>query len=442
MIIGAESEQIEFKKTTGERKEALESICSILNKHCKGTLYFGVDDNGYARGQQISDSTKKDISRWIAESIYPKITPTIEVQNIEDKTIIAIKFSGHNRPYSVNGDFLIRTGTENRKMSTDELRRLIKHDDYSSHWEEELTPYSSKDIDEESLFDFYNSATQCGRLELKEYNKDKLLSILDLVDQDGYLKNAGFALFGSNVKIGLKLASYATDNKVTILDLKIVNGNIYNLVGTAISYILSRINWRIEIGTRKRNEIPEIPERAIREIIVNSFAHADYESIPEIEIGIHPGKIEIYNPGTFPDDLTPIDFISKNISSFKRNKIILDVLFRSKDVEKAGTGFQRVNELCKQSGVSWDYRKEAYGFFFEFIRPNVHINVHTNEELSELEQLIYNLIDSNDKITKVEMGVRAQKSKRTIQRIIASLTQKGLIERVGSNKYGYWKVTK
>lgn len=166
------------------------------------------------------------------------------------------------------------------------------------------------------------------------------MTILELTDHNGCLKNAGFALFGDKAKIGLKLASYATDNKVTITDLKIMNGNIYDLVESALSYILNRINWRIEIGSRKREEIPEIPEKAIREIIVNSFAHADYETIPEIEIGIHPNKIEIYNPGTFPDDLTPMDFISRNIPSFKRNRLILDVLFRSKDVEKAGTGFK------------------------------------------------------------------------------------------------------
>lgn len=173
---------------------------------------------------------------------------------------------------------------------------------------------------------------------------------------------------------------------MTFTDLKLIEGNIYNLVGDALDYVLNRINWRSEIGSRKRKEIPEIPEipeRALREIIVNAFAHADYETIPEIEIGIHPGQIEIYNPGPFPDDLTPLDFISRNLPSYKRNPLILDILFRSRDVEKSGTGFQRVNDYCKQQNVTWDFRKEAYGFFFEFIRTNVRINVQINAELTE-----------------------------------------------------------
>lgn len=439
MVIGSESETVEFKLTTGEKNEAVEAMAAILNKHCRGTVYFGVDDSGFVRGQQISDSTKKDISRIISDAIEPRIAPTIEVLTIEQRTIIKVSFSGHNRPYAVNGKYLIRTGTENRRMSPDELKRLIKNDDYSSKWEEGVTDYTAEDLDDEALKDFYQSAKDCGRLSMKEYDKGKLLTTLDIV-RGGKINNGGYALFGKNAKIGLKLASYATDNKVTFTDLKLLEGNIYNLVNAALDYILNRINWRSEIGARKRKEIPEIPEEAIREIIVNAFAHADYETVPEIEIGIHPGKIEIYNPGSFPDDLTPLDFISRNLPSYKRNKLILDILFRSKDVEKSGTGFQRVNDFCKRQNVTWNYRKEAYGFFFEFIRTNVQINVQINTELTEAEQVIFNLIQNNDGILKAEMAIRIGKSEKTVQRLISSLIKKQVIEREGSNKSGSWKI--
>lgn len=44
--LGPENEQIEYKKTTSELKEGVISIAAILNKHGKGTLYFGVKNNG------------------------------------------------------------------------------------------------------------------------------------------------------------------------------------------------------------------------------------------------------------------------------------------------------------------------------------------------------------------------------------------------------------
>ena len=53
MNLGAESEQVEFKRSTGEHREAMESIASILNKHGSGVLYFGVRNDGEVTGQDI-----------------------------------------------------------------------------------------------------------------------------------------------------------------------------------------------------------------------------------------------------------------------------------------------------------------------------------------------------------------------------------------------------
>ena len=128
--------------------------------------------------------------------------------------------------------------------------------------------------------------------------------------------------------------------------------------------------------------------------------------------------------------------------SIKRNRLILDVLYRSKDVEKAGTGFQRVNEICNDNGITWDYRKEAYGFFFEFIRPTFYINKPINKKLNKQEEIVLNSIANDKNLSKIDIALRLNKSERTIQRIISSLITKGLIERKGTNKNGYWCVVK
>ena len=77
---------------------------------------------------------------------------------------------------------------------------------------------------------------------------------------------------------------------------------------------------------------------------------------------------------------------------------------------------------------------------FEFIRTNVHINVRINSELTEVEQVIFNLIQNNDEISKAEMATRIGKSEKTVQRVISSLTKKQAIAREGSNKSGKWIV--
>lgn len=306
-----------------------------------------------------------------------------------------------------------------------------------------IPPASIADIDKDALYDFYQSAISCGRLQETKPYEEKLLTMLEL-SQDGYLNNGGYALFGKEAKVGLMFTTYASGNKVNILDLKLMTGNVYRLNDEVLNYILSRISWRVEIKERKREKAPEIPKEAIREMVANAFAHADYESWPEIEIGIHPESIEISNPGAFPFELTPYDFIKRNIHSYKRNKLMLDVLFRSKDVEKSGTGFQRMDELCKDKWIRWTYREDAIGFFFTFLRPGADPKEINKEEaeikLTAIEEAVYRFIKANLRLSKAELARRSHKSERTIQRAIASLIENGYIRRVGSNKTGYWEI--
>lgn len=56
------------------------------------------------------------------------------------------------------------------------------------------------------------------------------------------------------------------------------------------------------------------------------------------------------------------------------------------------------------------------------------------------ESEVLNLFAINNKITKREMANRLNKSERTLQHIVSSLINNGLIERIGSNKAGYWNV--
>ena len=446
MNLGKESETVEFKESTGEKHQGLESIAAILNKHGYGELFFGVYDNGEVKGQQTSDSTIKELGESISRDIEPRITPKIEVLSFEGKDVVRVAFNGNQKPYSAFGKFQVRVGTQNRIMTRDELIRLIKEEDYSSHWEEQIrSGFDFEDIDDDALLSFYNEAVNCGRLEMGNYDKEELLSALGLIS-NGRFNNAAYALFGNKCRVGLKVACFATDSKMTFTDLNLYHDNIYNLIKKAIQYISNNIHWR-QVIDHKRIEYPEIPIKAIREMVINAFAHATYDPIPEIEVNIYPGSVTIFNPGTFPDDLTPQDFIDRKISSIKRNPLMLDVLFRCKDVEKTGTGFKRMAELCEEENVGWDYEKTPYGFYFTFFRNSnvpldVPLDVPLKNDLTEVEKQIYMLIKANQRITREEIGEQTGVSVKTVQRRINALYKKGYLIRVGNNRFGYWEILK
>ena len=441
MNFGIENENVEFKKTTNELKEAMESVCAMLNKHGFGTVYFGVLPNGEVCGLMVNESTLRDVSRKIYESISPQITPVINKQIVDGKEIIELSFKGNDRPYSCKGIYYIRIADEDRILPTNELRQLFEYSK-SNTWDESITNYTINDVDIEILKSFYNKATACGRIKDKEFVPEKLLIKLGLL-KNGNLTNAGYYLFSNNAPITLKMAIFATDEKLTFLDINRSEGNIYELIETAYEYIAKNIKWKADIIETKRVETPEIPIKALREIICNSFAHARYNSNTQHEITIHPGKIRIYNPGEFPIGYKPEDFIKDDVPSMVRNPLILKTLFLSDDVESYSSGFKRVFKECNDSAVALDYVISQEGFTFIFKRHVINdvVNDVANNNLTDMEKIIIELIKNEPYISAEKIGIKIDKSSRTIQRSLARLKEIGVINRVGGTK-GYWKVIK
>ena len=126
MNLGQETEQVEHKKSTSELKEGVASIASILNKHGEGTLYFGTLNNGDVIGQQVSDTTLREISQAIAYSIEPSVYPTIEKQVADDgKEYVRVTFEGHDAPYACKNAYRIRVADEDRPMEPDKLESMM-----------------------------------------------------------------------------------------------------------------------------------------------------------------------------------------------------------------------------------------------------------------------------------------------------------------------------
>lgn len=444
---GHETEELEFKRSTGEVHDAMKDVVAILNKHEKGILYFGVAPNGDVKGLQVAESTLRDVSRVVFESIKPQIYPQIQKITIDGCDIIEVKFSGKNKPYSAYGKYYIRVADESRELTPAELKEMMLSSEYSERWEQFETEYTIKDVDEAALKDFYNRATACGRLPDEGFDAEKLLNKLSLL-KNGKLNNAGYVLFGNNGPVTLKMAVFASDEKLTFLDINRAEDNIFRLVDTALTYIKKNIRWRAEIGSVTREEIPEIPLKALREIAINSFAHAQYGTTTQHEIDIHPGKVVIYNPGEFPPEFSPEDFATKNLSSIIRNELIAKVLYLCHDIESFGSGFKRVYSLCIQNGVGCSYEKTPIGFSFIFLRndPNATTNVPKDDKdvpivLSKTEKAVYDLLKVQPNLTREELSIEISKTVKTVQRALDGLKNKGLISRVGTNRSGYWQCT-
>jgi len=434
-----ESETLELKKSTSELKEAIISIVSILNKHQKGELYFGVKNDGTAVGQMVTENTVREISKTISDNIEPKIFPKIDEIVLDGKRCVHVEFIGEHVPYYAFGRAYIRVGDEDKKVSSQELERLILKKN-KIMWEEEISEKTLKDVNEETLRDFVERANVAKRIDFRFTNVKSVLNKLGLL-KGGKLLKAAEVLFCDDNLLEVQAAVFAGKDKLTFLDIRQFKGNIFQLLQQAESYIKEHLNWRAELKERVRKEIPEIPIRAITEALVNSLCHRDYTNRKGNEIAIFKDRVEIYNPGLFPEGYAPKDFIKGTERSILRNPLIAHTLYLSKDIERWGSGLKRIYDAGVEEGVNVKFQELKSGFLVVFGRRfGVMVGERFGDGSEKSSEKILALIRENKLISAREMAEIIGISQRAVEKQLAILKDKKIIKRLGGAKGGHWEI--
>jgi ATP-dependent DNA helicase RecG len=108
LIGGGESDRVEFKRSTGQRTEAMKTVCAMLNG-LGGFVLFGVSDLGEIIGQQVSAHTLEEVVQELRR-IEPPAFPDIETVALENgNPAIALRVPGGGGPYTYDGRPYMRT---------------------------------------------------------------------------------------------------------------------------------------------------------------------------------------------------------------------------------------------------------------------------------------------------------------------------------------------
>jgi ATP-dependent DNA helicase RecG len=95
-----ESETLELKRSTGQRREGARTVCAMLN-HRGGRVLFGVEPEGRVVGQQVSDHTVDEVVQELRE-IEPPVFPSIDRVDVGGgREVLVVSVSaGHGQPYA------------------------------------------------------------------------------------------------------------------------------------------------------------------------------------------------------------------------------------------------------------------------------------------------------------------------------------------------------
>jgi ATP-dependent DNA helicase RecG len=128
--------------------------------------------------------------------------------------------------------------------------------------------------------------------------------------------------------------------------------------------------------------------------------HRDYRSSSDSIVKIYNNKIEFYNPGHLPDDITVEKLLSGKYKSTPRNKIIAGICKDMQLIEKYGSGIGRVRDQFKEEdlpepefeNISDGFQVTAYGdaIFYETetLLDEAHVTPHVTPHVEELIKII------------------------------------------------------
>jgi len=219
---------------------------------------------------------------------------------------------------------------------------------------------------------------------------------------------------------------------------QIYTGDLFEQVDQARDFVLGKIDRAV--GTREAGATApatyELPPDAIAEAIVNAVAHRDYNSNASVEVRVFADRVEVWNPGMLPGTLT-LESLHGDHPSVPFNPLIAESLYLTRYIEKAGSGTQRMIELCREAGLPEpDYELRRGSFVLTLWKDWLTDDALGALGLNERQLKALAFLKTHGKMSNADYRQATGAGKKTATRDLDDLKEKGVIQRHGERGPG------
>ena len=451
-----------------DRKRGKISIQDLANEVASfanangGIIAVGITDDGIIEGFNIYGPNKlnecqKVVSGYLNPSpVYECELVDIKNQKDEEDNILLF----HIEPamnYIVRNnkdEVYCRQGDSSIKLTSDQIRSL-EYDRKERDFEAEILLDSSiEDID----------------LDMVEIYKKKLgtkLSIEQVLKARGFLREkqgdlhltkAGMLLFGKNPSVYLPSArvrvlkfegtNFQVGSEMNIVKDRTFDSCLYKTIEQARDFINSQLREFTHLNQDGVFEtIPEYPEFAWYEGLVNAVTHRDYSNSGEhITIKLFDDRLEICSPGKLGGFVTLDTMKSKRYS---RNPQIARVLNELGIVRELNEGVKRIySEMQRFFLKDPMYSEPDRNSVLLVLDNNIIMRSKRKEEsmlkdntiqdkwqdLNYLEKQVLTTIFDKGEINSEETAKLINRGKTTAVKMLNKLKDLNLIEWTGTSK--------
>lgn len=378
-----ESEHLEAKAITGNDvgKSVYETICAMSNEPDLGggTVLLGLEREEalfplfHARGIKNPDKAVCDIASGCATIFNVPIRPTISQERVNNATVIRVDVAEaqkSQKPVYIKSRGLPRgafrrIGSSDQCCTEDDLRVLISGTAIEPYDYHVIGDCCYDDLDEESI-DVYRRTRAIHNPLAEELKWDDreivhALGGLKSIDNHFEVTMTGILCFGKTsalrrlfpsqridyIRVPGKEWIKNPDNHFESVDMR---GPITKIIPRALAYVLEDIpkTFRFDDNSGQRHDVPIVPSRVIREAIVNSVMHRNYQSLRPIQIIRYSNRIVFCNPGYSLKSEERFDEPGSSL----RNPHIAEILHEIGFSETKGSGIRVMKEKMNEMNLA------------------------------------------------------------------------------------------
>ena len=381
-----ESNNIELKNEF-DSYDICESVCSFLNT--KG---------GFVVCGLTNSPTKERIERWkqeieerIASSIHPHTPVFVSISSIANKQVLIIEVpEGRDKPYEFAEKVYIRQ--RNRPYPTDigTIKEMLFASQVApTRWERMFSDeITIEDLSSDELKRLFDKMPYGNDLTLQRHLEKLSLS------RQGRLTNAADILLTDDPAVRhpqsrVRAVCYTQKTASKYQDIKKFEGPVIRLIEDLLNFIERNTASQAVFSenSAQRQMIPQYPKNAIREGLVNAFAHRDYASYGGgIKVEISPEKLTIWNSGNLPQGVS-LKSLKKGQISVLRNPDIANYLHLHGYMEMLGRGSILIQEECKNAHLPVpEWQADEAGVTLTFFAADTPSEVSRPESGPMIEQ--------------------------------------------------------
>lgn len=477
-----ETERIEAKTGSEVGRSMLETVCAFANEPNLGGgwLLIGVAPDEHALfpgyvvvGVEDPDKLGSDLATQAASMFNFPLRLDIQTETLEGKPVLVVfvpEVEASSKPVffktqGLPGGAFRRIGSTDQHCTEDDLIALYQGRQQES-FDAGLAPDTSlDDLDPDAIADYRQTRRETNPdAEELRWSDEELMQALGAVRRNGKGEwqptVAGMVLFGKTFALRRCYPMLRVDyirvpgrdwvpdpeNRFETLDLR---DSLFRLIRRVQAAILDDLPkaFGLDEGELQRTDSPLVPQRVIREAVVNALMHRSYRIHAPVQIIRYSNRLEIRNPGF---SLKPPEHLGEP-GSVLRNPRIAAVLYDARIAETKGSGVRVMREMCERAGLAPPLFESDRGqdqftlrlFFHHFLGPD------DIAWLARFKDLQLSDEDARALVVAREVGAMDNQTYREINKVdtltasqaLKRLRDKGLLAQKGRGSATWYQPT-